>query len=245
MPYTYYLRNKITGEKYYGVRYAKGCKPAELWTTYFSSSKVVARRIASYGKDSFEFEVRKVFATAQQARNWEERVLRRLGILHRADWLNQNVCGKFLKEGPKSLETRRKLSTAVQADWGRRRKIDWHRPAWTEEQRRAIAKRFKGVPKTETHIANMGCHGLNKRIVTCNVCGKEGQYVNMKRWHFENCGKRQEQITCPHCGHKGVPPNILRYHFDNCKEGNKWPETHTPTATVIALIVSSAPCGQK
>ena len=98
MAYTYYLKNKITGEKYYGVRYAKDCNPAELWVTYFSSSKVVARRIASYGNDSFEFEIRKVFETGQQARNWEERVLRRLDVLRRPDWLNQNVCGKFLKE---------------------------------------------------------------------------------------------------------------------------------------------------
>ena len=27
--------------------------------------------------------------------------------------------------------------------------------------------------------------------VTCNVCGKAGQYVNMCRWHFENCRSKK------------------------------------------------------
>ena len=59
MAYTYYLKNKITGEKYYGVRYANGCNPTELWVTYFSSSKRVAQRIREHGRDSFVFEVRR------------------------------------------------------------------------------------------------------------------------------------------------------------------------------------------
>lgn len=218
MAYTYYLKNKITGEKYYGVRYAKDCNPAELWVTYFSSSKVVARRIASYGNDSFEFEIRKVFETGQQARNWEERVLRRLDVLRRPDWLNQNVCGKFLKEGPKSLETRRKMSIAAKKEAVRRRKIGWHPPAPTKEFRDAQSSRLKGRPKTAKHVAKMGFHKLNKKTVKCPRCGKRGQFVNMKRWHFENCGKRPEQLVCPHCKHTGTAPNILRYHFNNCKK---------------------------
>jgi len=111
--YTYFLYNKITDEKYYGARYACGCNPKELWITYFSSSKLVTQRIQEYGKSSFEFEVRKVFTTAKEARDWEERVLRRLDVLHRDDWLNQNICGKFLKDGPKPLLQRQKISKAL------------------------------------------------------------------------------------------------------------------------------------
>src|SRR5271157_105028 len=93
-PYTYFLRCKPTGEKYYGVRYARGCDPADLWKTYFSSSRQVFQRIQQYGKDGFEFEVRKIFATAALAQSWEEKVLRRLDALHRTDCRNQNVGGK-------------------------------------------------------------------------------------------------------------------------------------------------------
>lgn len=221
MPYTYFLRNRITGEKYYGVRYAAGCDPAELWVTYFSSSKVVKRRIAEYGKDSFEAEVRKSFATGRQARNWEERVLRRLNVLRRSDWLNQNVCGKFLKEGPKSLETRKKMSKAAVVFNARRKKEGWHPPARTEEYCRAVSERLSGVPKSASHIAHMGVHRNNSRVVKCPHCGKRGQYVNMKRWHFENCkslGKGRKLYTCPHCGARKALPGVMRHHFDNCKK---------------------------
>lgn len=215
MPYTYFLRNVVTGEKYYGVRYANGCDPAELWVTYFSSSKLVAQRIQEHGQSSFEFEVRKVFSTAKQARSWEERVLRRLNVIHREDWLNQNICGKFLKEGPHSQKHRERLAEAMRQSWSRG---DFAEVVYrhTEEKRRAISRRLKGVPKTTEHIAHMKCHENNRRIVKCPHCSKRGQYVNMKRWHFENCGKRAEQLSCPHCEHRGAPPNVLRYHFDNC-----------------------------
>ena len=95
MPYTYFLLNKITGEKYYGVRYAKDCHPGELWSTYFTSSKYVKQRIDKHGKESFYFEVRRTFETPAAARDWEERVLRKLNILKNSIWLNKNVCGKF------------------------------------------------------------------------------------------------------------------------------------------------------
>jgi hypothetical protein len=185
MAYTYYLKNKITGEKYYGVRYANGCNPTELWVTYFSSSKRVAQRIREHGRDSFVFEVRRTFLTAKQARNWEEQVLRRLGVLRRDDWLNQNICGKFLKEGPHSKKHRQNISEAMRQSWARGDFADVtfnH----TEEERRAASKRFKGIPKTAKHKANMKFHELNKKVVECPHCGKCGQYVNMKRRHLEN-----------------------------------------------------------
>lgn len=31
--------------------------------------------------------------------------------------------------------------------------------------------------------------GKKKKIITCDVCGKSGGSVAMKRWHFSNCGK--------------------------------------------------------
>jgi len=39
IPYTYKLIFKPTGQYYYGVRYAKGCQPSDLWDKYFTSSK--------------------------------------------------------------------------------------------------------------------------------------------------------------------------------------------------------------
>ena len=278
-PYTYFLKNKVTGEKYYGVRYARGCHPSDLWTTYFSSSKQVAERIIKYGASSFDFEVRKVFSSPQTARTWEEKVLRRMKVLSYLDWLNRGICGKFFKDGSHSAEHVQKRIAAMKATrganpeiglkivatrkenraikmatgWrptkrtltleqrdaiskgntGKKRSVEqvqmmtsrlrnriasgWHPPAATPERCAAISKRLMGVKKSVEHVAHMKCHDNNKTTATCPTCGKTGQYVNMKRWHFENCGKERKLYTCPHCGKSRALPGVMRYHFDNCK----------------------------
>lgn len=218
MPYTYYLKNKVTGEKYYGVRYAKGCEPSELWVSYFTSSKVVAARIKEYGTSSFEYQVRRMFSNAKAARDWEERVLRRLDILHRSDWLNKNVCGKFLRGGVKSAEHRKNISAGLAKSWATKLANGYRPPAFTVQRCKKISNSLMGVKKAVEHIAHMKCHDNNRAIVTCPICGKTGQYVNMKRWHFENCGKARKLYNCPHCGASKALPGVMKYHFDNCKK---------------------------
>lgn len=79
-PFTYRVRFIPTGEYYYGVRYAKNCNPSDLWTKYFTSSKKVKNLIKKYGKDSFEYEIRKIFNTSEDAILWEHRVNSRTKI---------------------------------------------------------------------------------------------------------------------------------------------------------------------
>lgn len=94
VPYTYLLvfthPKTSTKEYYYGVQYGQRAHPDNLWSTYFSSSKAVKYRVSRYGKDSFHFEVRRVFDCPLKARIWEERVLRRLGVVLKKEWLNRN-----------------------------------------------------------------------------------------------------------------------------------------------------------
>ena len=52
IPYTYLLTHVQTGKKYYGVRFAKGCNPSDLFITYFTSSKYVKSLIEEYGIES-------------------------------------------------------------------------------------------------------------------------------------------------------------------------------------------------
>ncbi len=99
-PYTYHIYHPITNLHYYGVRFAKRCSPADLWTTYFTSSAPVHKLIDEYGKDSFVVEVRKVFPTARQACDWEIKVLTRLKVLKKPNWLNQNICGHAFRKTP-------------------------------------------------------------------------------------------------------------------------------------------------
>jgi len=61
LPYTYFVRNKITNEYYYGSR----CKNVKLkrtpeedfWIKYFTSSKKVKALILVHGTDSFDIQL--------------------------------------------------------------------------------------------------------------------------------------------------------------------------------------------
>lgn len=187
IPYTYFLFNKITGQKYYGVRYANNCTPEELWSTYFSSSKYVKQLIEIHGKDSFEYEVRKTFKTPHEARSWEERVLRKLDILNNDIWLNKNVCGKFLKEGPQSKEHKEKRLAKIRGSnhpfYGKTGTFAGRKHSEESLQKMKIPKKNK---------SNMKFNQNNSTRVSCPHCRKEGQLTNMKRWHFDNC-KTQSQ----------------------------------------------------
>jgi hypothetical protein len=88
IPFTYLLKHIPTNKYYYGVRFKKGCHPNDFWTKYFTSSKKVKRLIKRYGKKSFIFEIRKTFKTPQQAINWENKVLKRMKVIYRNDFLN-------------------------------------------------------------------------------------------------------------------------------------------------------------
>jgi len=84
-----------------------------LWTKYFSSSVEVKKLIKEHGKDSFTYEVRRVFDSAERAKLWESTVQRRLRVDIREDWLNQHVqSGRFYCTGH-SDETRAKLSKSL------------------------------------------------------------------------------------------------------------------------------------
>ena len=107
--FTYYVYHKPTKKKYYGVRYRKGCHPNELWTTYFTSSKLVKTLIKEYGVNSFDVEIRKIFSTAAAAKSWESKVHRRLKVNLREDWLNQHVQGERFYCSGHSIETRNKI----------------------------------------------------------------------------------------------------------------------------------------
>jgi hypothetical protein len=103
-PYTYLLKWSSTGMKYYGVRYAKNCTPADLWNPYKTSSKYVKEYVELHGNPDI-IEIRKVFDSADKARLWEHKVLKNLSAASRSDYLNRTDnhsispedCGKAAK----------------------------------------------------------------------------------------------------------------------------------------------------
>ena len=90
----------------------------------------------------------------------------------------------------------------------------------TQNQKNIVSKMFKGIKKTKEHKDKLPFNILNKKTIKCPHCNKIGQYINMKRWHFDNCksmGKERKNYTCSHCSAVGTLPNIMNYHFDRCK----------------------------
>jgi hypothetical protein len=92
--YTYFLHHKPTNTYYYGVRWQniklKRTPEQDFWKLYFTRSSRVKYLIEKYGKDTFEFEIRKMFCNSQLARKWETKVLRRMKVLAKPDiWINR------------------------------------------------------------------------------------------------------------------------------------------------------------
>ena len=88
LPYTYLIGWSSHNIWYYGSRYARKCHPKDLWKTYFTSSKYVAETIKQLGHPDV-IQIRKTFDNAAKAREWEHKVLKRLDVIHKSNWLNK------------------------------------------------------------------------------------------------------------------------------------------------------------
>lgn len=98
-PYTYAIKNKITGKWYYGVKYAKNADPNTFFINYFTSSEDVKADIKVHGIEIFDYEIRKIFkvddydsweCAVTAAKEWEHTVLRRMNVRHRSDCYNKH-----------------------------------------------------------------------------------------------------------------------------------------------------------
>ena len=96
LPYTYLIGWKTLNLWYYGVRISRNCNPADLWVTYFTSSKYVAETVKTHGNPDV-VQIRKVFDDPADAVKWEIAVLRRMKVLSNSRFLNKNIGGAILQ----------------------------------------------------------------------------------------------------------------------------------------------------
>lgn len=90
MYFTYLIKCLPTNQFYYGVSFRKGTHPDRLWVEYFTSSTTVHKLISTYGKDAFEFEIRKTFTDPTAAQHWEAKVLKRMKVVGNPKWINRH-----------------------------------------------------------------------------------------------------------------------------------------------------------
>jgi len=169
IPYTYRITCVPTGRHYYGVRFAKNCKPDDLWTTYFTSSKPIKRLIEEFGKDSFSAEVRKVFNDVDSAREWEQKVLERLNVRKNDNWINthcNNSIGGFPGESNPmygKVHPNKGKKMPQTANHGPKNPMYGKRgedhPAFgfkrTDEMNKATGDKLRGRPKSAEHKNNI------------------------------------------------------------------------------------------
>ena len=87
-PFTYFLQWTTINKCYYGVRYAQGCNPTDLMTTYFSSSKKVKELITNIGLPDVYF-VDEVFDNKQDAVKYEHNYLKEINAAKCKSFLNR------------------------------------------------------------------------------------------------------------------------------------------------------------
>lgn len=236
-PYTYVLECLPTGKRYYGVRFAKGCGPWDLWVTYFTSCRAVKREIKTHGKASFIARVRKTFKSIDAARRWENKVLLRLGIPSNKKWYNRtnNAAIGDQTGVVRSPETRRKMSASklgsLNPQYGRPG-TNLGKPVPVEMRRR--------ISRVLTGRKRGPCPDQWKRAISLAKTGKKRapfsdewrrnmglSRAGSKHWNFgkhfseESKSKMRSansvKVTCPSCGLKGGIRAMRRYHFENCK----------------------------
>ena len=225
IPFTYCITFLLTGEKYYGVRYAKKCHPSQLWDTYFTSSTKIHDLISMYGKSAFSFEVRKIFTTKEEACAYEHRFLTKINAATNPKWLNSsNGAGTFhcTKESSKKAGYKHRGKTVSNTT---RQKIS------NATKGRVSSKKGKPISIETRQKISAGGLGIPKppKILSCPYCLSTIKGAsNAKRWHFDNCKNNPLYIkpmqiqklvfTCPHCNlSSNNRLNMQRWHFDNCK----------------------------
>lgn len=87
MYYTYLIGWSQPKKFYYGVRFSAKAQVSDLWKTYFTSSKKVSKFREENGEPNI-IQIRKIFQTKQKALDWEAKVLRRMRVHQKDEWLN-------------------------------------------------------------------------------------------------------------------------------------------------------------
>ena len=183
-----------TNTFYYGVRYAHGCDPSELFVTYFTSSKYVTNLIKCFGVDSFQYEIRKTFSNADKARKWETKVLKRINAVSRNDFINKTdnisidpkCASKSMKgkTGEKCPKFGKKNSTLSEIN---SLKIGSLNPMFGKRGELAPCFGRNGEKHPMFGKTNLGASNSCKQEVTCPHCNKTGKRGGMQKWHFNNC----------------------------------------------------------
>lgn len=143
VPYTYMLGWRNRDRWYYGVRFAKGCHPDDLWVKYKSSSTLVKEYARRHG-DPDVIRVMRVFSTREAACNHEMRFLQRWGAVRSRRFLNRAI-NNLRGQSPRGMRRKHTCATIekMRQTWAKKKKAGYVRVGRrrSAEERAAISER--------------------------------------------------------------------------------------------------------
>lgn len=220
-PYSYLLGWPNQDRWYYGIRYAKGCDPSDLWTTYKTSSQHVHDFVLEFGDPSIIL-VRKTFKSVDSAREWEHKVLRRLKVIKKDKWINRTdnkaIAPLYGDDNPaKRPEVRALISKNTCRKWGD------DNPMKKPEVASKVSKKLKGR-KNHWQVGDKNPAKRPEIRQKLSRPGSDNPFYNHTHTDSfkENMSKRfknipKEKVTCPFCNKTGGKNTMGRWHFNNCK----------------------------
>jgi hypothetical protein len=224
-PYTYLIGWSKLNIYYYGVRYAYGCHPNELWKTYFTSSDGVADFVAHHGAPDIQ-QIRKTFYDTKTAQTWEHRVLKRMKVIYRDDYLNKtdniSISPQYGNDNAATRpEVQAKISEGVTRwyetndnpnlgiKWSEEEKQEW------SELRVGENNPFYGHKHTEKNIQFYSERQQGENNSFYNRTHSDEQ---KEKWRNDRSGIAKSRVCCVYC-RKDVAINLFpRWHGDNCKK---------------------------
>jgi len=215
-PFTYLVGWSEHNLWYYGVRYAAGCKPEDLWSSYFTSSSYVKETRQIHGEPDV-VQIRRTFKSKKKAIDWELKVLRRLNLHKNPNFLNKNCAGAIYydeavrnKIRTKALGNKRTLGYTNEYKLLNGMKLSTGKPKGSkhsEEAKHARSERLKGKP-VHPNLKYSGGHkhsiesiekikiaASSRETFSCDSCNKsiKGK-MNWDR-HLKS-SKHQSQLFC-------------------------------------------------
>jgi hypothetical protein len=165
-PFTYLIGWSELNKWYYGVKYAKGTHPNDLWNTYFTSSKYVTQLREKHGEPDV-IQIRKVFDDQEKARDWESNVLKRMKVRIDERFINKTDNKTYSDKPDNYGEISSKIQKQLfETDSSYRKTM--------KKVGRKVGLTNKGKPKSDEQIEKMkvGMKGKHKGKKWCN---KDGQ----------------------------------------------------------------------
>lgn len=201
-PYCYLIGWVSLNLWYYGVRYGKSCHPSDLFVSYFTSSKEVSKSIKSYGVPDV-IQIRKVFYSKESAINHENKVINRLDMVKKDNWLNRcrskcissyDTCkhsiGRTYEEIYGEEKAKKLRESRANSNRNRAGKVKFKCGSTHGNSKNAVKEITKEKTRTDYDKSlkiptkNAGCAMHSE----CIICGNTMKQRKNKRYCSKKCG---------------------------------------------------------